>query len=137
MYFCDISLMSSLLFLTSFMSLLSLVTLAKVCHFCLSFWKDKDKYCMISLVRGGHGNPLQYSCLENSHQQQSLAGYSSWGCKESDTTKWLSTHTHPLFEETKKGQTFNKREWYGSGYQGLRAERNKEMLLRVQTCISE
>ena len=25
---------------------------------------------------GGHGNPLQYSCLENSHGQRSLAGYS-------------------------------------------------------------
>ena len=25
---------------------------------------------------GGHGNPLQYSCLENHHGQRSLAGYS-------------------------------------------------------------
>ena len=25
---------------------------------------------------GGQGNPLQYSCLENSHGQRSLAGYS-------------------------------------------------------------
>ena len=25
---------------------------------------------------GGHGNPLQYSCLENFHGQRSLAGYS-------------------------------------------------------------
>ena len=25
---------------------------------------------------GGHGNPLQYSCLENSHGQWSLVGYS-------------------------------------------------------------
>ena len=24
---------------------------------------------------GGHGNPLQYSCLENSHGQRSLVGY--------------------------------------------------------------
>ena len=24
---------------------------------------------------GGHGNPLQCSCLENSHGQRSLAGY--------------------------------------------------------------
>ena len=42
---------------------------------------------------GGHGNLLQYSCLENPHGQRSLVGYSSWGCKESDTTEWLSTHT--------------------------------------------
>ena len=35
----------------------------------------------------GNGNPLQYSCLENSHGQRSLAGYSSWGHKESDMTE--------------------------------------------------
>ena len=27
---------------------------------------------------GRHGNPLQYSCLENPHGQRSLAGYGSW-----------------------------------------------------------
>ena len=27
--------------------------------------------------RGGHGNPLQYACLENPHWSRSLAGYSS------------------------------------------------------------
>jgi len=31
---------------------------------------------------GGHGNPLQYSCLENLHGQRSLAGYSPWGRKQ-------------------------------------------------------
>ena len=36
---------------------------------------------------GGHGNPLQYSCLENPHGQRGLAGYSLCGHKESDTTK--------------------------------------------------
>ena len=49
---------------------------------------------------GGHGNPLQYSCLGNAHEQRSLAGYSPWSRKELDTTKLaaeqLSTaqHTH-------------------------------------------
>ena len=33
---------------------------------------------------GGHGNPLQYSCLENSQGQRNLVGCSPWGCKESD-----------------------------------------------------
>ena len=28
---------------------------------------------------GGHGNPLQYSCLENPHGQRSLAGSNPWG----------------------------------------------------------
>ena len=36
---------------------------------------------------GGHGNPLQSSCLENPHGQRNLAGYSPWGHKASDTTK--------------------------------------------------
>ena len=35
---------------------------------------------------GGHGGPLQYSFLENPGQR-SLAGYSPWGHKESDTTE--------------------------------------------------
>ena len=37
-----------------------------------------------------NGNPLQYSCLENPHGQRSLAGYSSWGRKESDMTEQLT-----------------------------------------------
>ena len=36
---------------------------------------------------GRHGNPLQHSCPENPHGQRSLAGYSPWGHKESDTTQ--------------------------------------------------
>ena len=41
---------------------------------------------------GGHGNPLQYSCLENPDGQRSLADCSPRGRKESDTTALLSTH---------------------------------------------
>ena len=37
-----------------------------------------------------HGNPPQYSCLENPHGRRSLAGYSPWGCKESDMTERLT-----------------------------------------------
>ena len=36
---------------------------------------------------GEHGNPLQYSYLENSHGQRSLAGYSPWVAK---SQTWLS-----------------------------------------------
>ena len=46
--------------------------------------------------RGGHSNSIQYSCLENPHGQRSLAGYSPWGRKESDTTERLSTAQHQL-----------------------------------------
>ena len=42
-------------------------------------------------LEGGHGNPLQYSCLENPYGEQSLAGYSPWYRKESDRTEQLST----------------------------------------------
>ena len=43
---------------------------------------------------GGHGNQLQYSCLENLHGQRNLVGCSPWGLKESDTTEQLSTAQH-------------------------------------------
>ena len=37
---------------------------------------------------GRHGNPLQYSCLENSMDRgDCLMGYSPWGRQESDTTE--------------------------------------------------
>ena len=36
---------------------------------------------------GGHGNPVQYSFLENPHGQRSLAGYSPWSYKELDMTE--------------------------------------------------
>ena len=41
--------------------------------------------------RGGHGNPLQYSHLENPCGQRSLVSYNSWGRKELDMTEQLST----------------------------------------------
>ena len=40
---------------------------------------------------GGHSNPLQYSFLENSHGQKSLAVYTPSDSKESDMTERLST----------------------------------------------
>ena len=38
-----------------------------------------------------HGNPLQYSCLENPHGQRNLEGYSPWGLKKLDMTQQLNT----------------------------------------------
>ena len=38
----------------------------------------------------GNGNPLQYSCLEKSHGQRNLGGYSPWGRKESDTADFYA-----------------------------------------------
>ena len=39
----------------------------------------------------GHGNPFQYSSLEDPYGQRSLEGYSPWGRKESDMTEQLSS----------------------------------------------
>ena len=36
---------------------------------------------------GGHGNPLQYSCLENPRLPRSLVGYHPWRHKESGLTE--------------------------------------------------
>ena len=44
----------------------------------------------------GNGNPLQYSCLENSQGQRSLADYGPWSRKESDMTE----HTHKDLQHT-------------------------------------
>ena len=63
---------------------------------------DKESACNVGdpgLISGlvrppgeGNGNPLQYSYLEKSHEQRSLAGYSPKGCKELDMTELLSMH---------------------------------------------
>ena len=44
----------------------------------------------------GMATQSQYSCLENTHRQRSLVGYSPWGHKESDTTERLSTSLHHM-----------------------------------------
>ena len=43
---------------------------------------------------GGHGNPMPVFLSGESHGQRSLADYSPWGCKESDTTD-VAEHTCP------------------------------------------
>ena len=60
-------------------------------------WKAK-RWVLVSL-RGGHGNPLQYSCLRNSMDR------GAWwatvhGVKESDMTEWLTLSLSPLMNLT-------------------------------------
>ena len=38
-------------------------------------------------AEGGHGHPLQYSCLENPHEQSSLVSYKLRGQEELDMTE--------------------------------------------------
>ena len=42
------------------------------------------------------GNPLQYSYLENPHEQWSLVGYSPWGCGQLDMTGQLTAAQYIL-----------------------------------------
>ena len=42
---------------------------------------------------GGHGNPLQYSCLKNPLDR---GAWRSWGHKESDMTERLSIAQHSI-----------------------------------------
>ena len=69
---------------------------------------------------GGHGNTLQYSCLENPHGQRSLAGYNPWDCKESDTTEQLST----AYEQGQKSAIKQKLQTWE------KEERKEQMLTR-------
>ena len=65
---------------------------------------DKESACNVgdlgsipvleSSLGEGHGNPLQYSCLENPHGQRHLEGYSPWGCKELDWETKRIAHAH-------------------------------------------
>ena len=45
---------------------------------------------------GGNANPFQL-CLGKSHGQRNLAGYSSWGCKESGMVEHTHTDTYKLY----------------------------------------
>ena len=44
----------------------------------------------------GEGNwyPLQYSGLEDPHEQRTLEGYHPWDCKESDRTEQLALYVN-------------------------------------------
>ena len=61
--------------------------------------------------KGGHGNPLQYSCPKNPHCQRSLAGYSLWSRKELDITEGLSTSVAKTSSFNTGGCRFDT--WFG------------------------
>ena len=63
---------------------------------------------------GGHGNPLQYSCLKNPHGQRSLAGYSPWVCKQLNMTEWLGTAQHRKKEQMKERRSTERKNKYSS-----------------------
>ena len=61
--------------------------------------------------RGRHGNPPQYSCLENPQGQRGLVGYSPWGCKELDMIEWLSSGNGNLFQYSCLEKFHGPRAW--------------------------
>ena len=66
------------------------------CVSCIRRWILYHYATREASLGGWNDNPLQYSSLGKAHGQRSLAGYSPWGCKESDTTELLRTqHTTP------------------------------------------
>ena len=69
---------------------------------------------------GGHGNPLQCSCLEKSHGQRSLVGYSPWGCRDmTEVTEHSTAHINNhcvAFKATFKSSFLSKRIELFEGY---------------------
>ena len=45
---------------------------------------------------GGHGNPLQYSCLENPRGQRSLVGYGPQGRSQTLLNQLSTAHSSPV-----------------------------------------
>ena len=64
----------------------------------------------------GSGNPLQYSCLENSMDRKNLAGYSLWGHRAGHD--WARTHTQSLL---KAGKSENRAGWQARVCRSLKA----------------
>ena len=52
---------------------------------------------------GGHGNPLQYSCLGNSHRKRGLAGCSPWGHRVGHN--WAIKYSQKVFTRVSVGNT--------------------------------
>ena len=62
------------------------------CSQWLQPWNEKTLAPGLGRSSGrGHGDPLQYSYLENPYRQRCLAGCSPWGYKELNMTGWVST----------------------------------------------
>ena len=76
---------------------------------------------------GEHGNPLQYSCLENPHGQRNLVSYSPWGLKESDMTERLSA-TEGFQQKCHVSFAFEKGHWLSCEERFVRGNSERERM---------
>ena len=60
---------------------------------------------------GGHGNPLQYSCLKNPHEQKSLEDYSPW--RQRVRHNWATKHSTGMVENESQLRRLRKEENFG------------------------
>ena len=80
----------------------------------------------------GHGNPLQYSCLENPHGQRSLVAYSPWGHKESDMTEQPSTEEYiGIYSWSSKTEASSGSNWDQGGCLGQAVNR---LVYQAKSC---
>ena len=73
---------SLLFYLVSSWSILGFHWWVRWSRICLKWERPGFDPALGRSLGGGHGNPLQYSCLENHHGQRRLAVYSPWGCTD-------------------------------------------------------
>ena len=89
----------------------------KLKYLCLTHRKLLDQACL--WITAGRKKLTQPKWLPTAvflrgelHGQRSLAGYSPWGCKESDTTEHLThTHTHRRWLEPGNFQLYSPSEY--------------------------
>ena len=62
----------------------------------------------------GQGRSTPVFLLGQYHGQSSVAGYSPWGCKELDTTEWLSTWIYINYIKNRNLHPFDLTLWWGS-----------------------
>ena len=72
----------------------SLSHIQSICHCYQCYQPNTDLWSLQCLE--GHSNPLQCSCLENSHWQRSLVGYSQSMGLQRVRHGWATKHTHTV-----------------------------------------
>ena len=75
---------------------------------------------------GGNGNPVQYSCLENSMDRAAWGGYGPWDHKESETTE----HT-----QGPNSHTYNRR-WILYHWVSRETFSSVQLLSRIQLFVT-